>query len=145
MAMKGQFDGSADLMMNMVGAMVIMLALFVPLAQLEQITFLDNQTDQENTRSSELQGLESALVEIGLGQDPDSLVIRWKGSDQAEAVSLNNQQALIEAMQRERPDAIRLRMDRQVPSGVMQDLVVAASDLGITILQSNRLGQSNDG
>ena len=134
--------GGTDLMMNMVGTLVVMLAVFMPLVQLEQLTHLDNSTPEVSGARKQADNLEVALVEISLAQDGSSPVFRWRSSGGgAKTQSLNGYADLKERLDRDRPDAIRLRMDRGVLSGVLQDLVVDTSQLGIAIYQSNRKGQ----
>jgi hypothetical protein len=136
--MKLQFDGSADLMMNMVGAMVIMLAVFMPLAQLEQLTLLQNQSAELSGGADQPDAAELALVEIQAGRDGHAPVFLWRGKDGSESERLDDFDALRDRLRTSRPAGIRLRIERQVPSGIYQDLVIDAYDLGIAILQSNR-------
>jgi hypothetical protein len=136
--MKTHFDGSADLMMNMVGAMVIMLAVFMPLAQLEQLTHMENQALEANGQEVSSADMETALVEVWLDRDGGKPLFKWQAHAQGQTTEFDDYAELHEALGNSRPSAIRLRMDRDVPSGVMQDIVVDASALGITILQSNR-------
>jgi hypothetical protein len=136
--MKIQFDGSADLMMNMVGAMVIMLAVFMPLAQLEQLTLLQNQTAELAGNRDQPDSAELALVEIRLAADGKTTAFRWRSGDASLVEELPDFDALRERLRTSRPAGIRLRIERQVPSGIYQDLVIEAYDLGIAIFQSNR-------
>ena len=136
--MDHQYDGSADVMMIMAGVLVVLLAIFIPLAQLEKLTYIENQGKQAQQDAMAPDMRNVALLEVeyrGVDQLP---IFHWRATEKGATTTTTDYAEVRVAIEAGHPDAIRLRIDRRVASGIFQDLVIDASNLGIPLWQSNQ-------
>jgi len=124
---------AADLFAVLAVTFMVSLGVLAPLVQNEVLTFMESTKTKKSSDSLAPDSTETGLLEIFFIADQQvryQLKLPGKTS-----VNINDYQKMLHRLEIEQPQALRLRVDRRVESGVFQDLILDANQLDIQIWQ----------
>ncbi len=126
---------AADLFAVLAVTFMVSLGVLAPLVNNEVLTFIEQNATDTKTDTTAPPSHETALLEV---THADSGVTGYILSAPGEAPQrFGDYAAMLKALKAEHPQDIRLRIDRRVPSGVYQDLLLDTAKAGIRAWQQN--------
>lgn len=126
---------AADLFAVVAVTFMVALGVLAPLVNSEVLSYIEQtQTDKKSDVAAP-DAKETVLLEaLYVGNGGTRFVLTSKDK---QGNTFRRYQNLVVALQKERPQDIRIRIDRRVPSGVYQDILLDAGKLNIRVWQAN--------
>ena len=126
---------AADLFAVVAVTFMVALGVLAPLVNSEVLSYIEQtQTDKQSDAAAP-DARETVLLEaLYVGDGGTRFVLTSKDR---QGSTFRGYQDLVDALQQERPQDIRIRIDRRVPSGVYQDILLDAGKLNIRVWQAN--------
>ena len=130
--MKSYYIHLADLGLLLATTYIVGLGVIAPLVREEVLTFIEQRKSDSSENTSSPDGAAMALLEVTYGEGGRmGFVYSLKGKKQ----SLGQYEHALSVLTATRPQDIRLRVDRRVPSGTLQDLIQDCARLNIRVWQ----------
>lgn len=126
---------SADLFANLAVVFMVCLGTLAPLVHTEVLTYIDAKATDKSSDPAAPDGRNTALAEIAYGAAGEPFFVVHP--PETEVQRFDDYAGLVDWLRQERPEDLRVRVDRRVPSGVYQDLLLDAGKLGIRVWQAN--------
>ena len=126
---------AADLYAVLTVTFMICLGTLAPLVHTEVLTFMESKKTDKLNDPAARDLRHSALAEVIYVGDEDMLYVLHQPNTQTRQFA--RYAILLEALAAKTPDDLRVRVDRRVPSGIYQDLLLDANKLGIRVWQTN--------
>lgn len=126
---------AADLFAVLAVTFMVTLGVLAPLVNTEVLSYIEqNRTDKKSDAAAP-EAQDTALLEVLYGGEG---AVRYTLSSESNVKqAYTRYQDLVAALQRQRPQDIRIRVDRRVASGVYQDILLDTGKLGIRVWQAN--------
>ena len=126
---------SADLFAILAVTFMVCLGTLAPLVHTEVLTYIDSKKTDKQSDPAAPDSHYTALVEIlYVNNGKTQYVLHQPGSH---ALRFASYTFLLENLVTKTPEDLRVRVDRRVPSGIYQDLLLDANRLGIRVWQTN--------
>ncbi len=126
---------AADLFACLAIVFLVALGTLATLVNQEVLTYIETtKTDQQNDPSAP-DPRETALLEMLHTKDGEARYqLAFPGKEKR---LLNGYEAMVSVLRQERPQDMRIRVDRRVNSGLYQDVILDAKKLNIRPWQDN--------
>lgn len=124
----------ADFALLLATIYIVGLGVIAPLVRQEVMTFIEQRKSDGSDNAPAPDGAAMAQLEVTYGEGGRlGFVYSFKGKKKV----LGQYEFALAVLETERPQDLRLRVDRRAPSGALQDLIQASSRLGIRLWQIN--------
>jgi hypothetical protein len=126
---------SADLFANLAVVFMVCLGTLAPMVNQEVLTYIDSKATDKPSDPAAPDAHSTALLEVAVagGGSPYFVLHEPRG----ETLRFANYARLLQVLRAKPPEDLRVRVDRRVPSGVYQDLLLDANKLGARVWQAN--------
>lgn len=126
---------AADLFAVLAVTFMATLGVLAPLVHTEVLSYIEqNRTDKKSDAAAP-EAQDTVLLEVLYGEEG---AIRYTLSSESNLKQdYTRYQNLVAAIERQRPQDIRIRVDRRVESGIYQDILLDTGKLGIRVWQAN--------
>jgi hypothetical protein len=129
--LNNNLDAAAEQGLNLALVFFIIASITLPLARFEQLTTLQNKTEVSKSVMTDEADRETALLEVAMeGKDSK---FYWRDKAKGGKRITSSVKEICRWIEMERPDQIRLRYDRRLPSASFQDLIVCTGSLNINL------------
>lgn len=125
----------ADLFIALAVTFMVAIGALIPVVQKEVLTYLDQTKTDKASDPGAPKASESAMLEVLYGKS--GRVHYGLSTPEGGRRSFKRYLNVVKVLREERPQDLRLRLDRRVPAGIYEDIVLEMSKLNIRLWLSN--------
>ncbi len=126
---------AADLFAVLAVTFMVALGVLAPLVHTEVLSYIEQTKTDKQSDAAAPSANETVLLEVLYTKKKDPrFTLSTKDKEKR---SFIRYQDLVAAIENDRPQDIRIRIDRRVSSGVYQDILLDTGKLGIRVWQAN--------
>lgn len=127
---------AADLFAVIAVTFMVTLGVLAPLVNTEVLSYIEQTRTDKKTDASAPEAAETGLLEVVYinSGGAEYVLTPWNASN---GMRFSRYEALLLELKQQRPQDLRIRIDRRVSSGIYQDILLDAGKLDIRVWQAN--------